>query len=246
MTRDDLEKRNVGENLDALMNLDPRGYGVCRILYAGSRAYTGEPLTMHAAQVLCDSVKENDLVYILVGFVLLPHKVPEMDGTVSAMLLARALVLAFGAKPVIVCPQDSVQAIEKCAAVVGLHIYEDLDTVQQDGSHTDLIAQIADGDIRHALRAQQVPERLALGLQRGHIQPHRVVVHAQRVGTAGFHRNYGGGLAGCQRGSLRRGGASHQGIVAGVKHRLAVLKVEDGTGQTVHQVTVVGHQQQRG
>lgn len=88
MTRDELEKRNVGENLDALMNLDPRGYGVCRILYAGSRDFTGEPLTMHAAQVLYDSVKENDLVYILVGFVLLPHRVPEMDGTVSAMLLA--------------------------------------------------------------------------------------------------------------------------------------------------------------
>ena len=35
------------------------------------------------------------------------------------MLLARALVMAFGAKPVIVCPDDSVQAIEKCAAVVG-------------------------------------------------------------------------------------------------------------------------------
>ena len=27
MTRDELEKRNVGENLDALMTLDPRGYG---------------------------------------------------------------------------------------------------------------------------------------------------------------------------------------------------------------------------
>ena len=26
MTRDELEKRNVGENLDALMNLDPRLY----------------------------------------------------------------------------------------------------------------------------------------------------------------------------------------------------------------------------
>ena len=35
MTRDELEKRNVGENLDAIMCLDPRGYGVCRILYAG-------------------------------------------------------------------------------------------------------------------------------------------------------------------------------------------------------------------
>ena len=46
MNRDELEKRNVGENLDALMNLDPRGYGVCRILYAGSRKATGEPLTI--------------------------------------------------------------------------------------------------------------------------------------------------------------------------------------------------------
>lgn len=131
MTRDELEKRNVGENLDSLMNLDPRGYGVCRILYAGSRAYTGEPLTMHAAEVLCNSVQEGDMVFILVGFVLLPHKVPEMDGTVSSMLLARALVMAFNAKPVIVCPQDSVEAIKKCAAVVGLHIYEDLDTVRE-------------------------------------------------------------------------------------------------------------------
>ena len=63
MTRDELEKRNVGENLDALMNLDPRGYGVCRILYAGSRAYTGEPLTMHAAQVLCGKRERSGVHY---------------------------------------------------------------------------------------------------------------------------------------------------------------------------------------
>ena len=130
MTRDELEKRNVGENLDALMTLDPRGYGVCRILYAGARDYTGEPLTMHAAEVLCGAVQPGDIVLILTGFVLIPHKVPEMDGTVSAMLLARALVLAFGAKPVIVCPTDSVEAIHRCAAVVGLHCYEDLETVK--------------------------------------------------------------------------------------------------------------------
>ena len=131
LTRDELEKRNVGENLDALMCLDPRGYGVCRILYAGSRALAGEPTAMHAAEALCGVVKPGDLVYILVGFVLLPHKVPEMDGSVSAMLLARALVLAFGAKPVLVCPSDSVEAFKKCANVVGLHCYEDLDTVRE-------------------------------------------------------------------------------------------------------------------
>ena len=126
MTRDELEKRNVGENLDAIMCLDPRGYGVCRILYAGSRAYTGEPTAMHAAEALCKAIHPGDPVYILVGFVLLPHKVPEMDGSVSAILLARSLVLAFGAKPIIVCPEDSVQAVKNCAAVVGLHIYEDI------------------------------------------------------------------------------------------------------------------------
>lgn len=127
--RDELEKRNVGENLDSLMNLDPRGYGVCRILYAGSRKHMGEPLTMQAAEALCDTVKEGDAVFILTGFVLLPHKVPEMDGMVSSLLLSRALVLAFQAKPIIICPADSVEAVKKCASVVGLHIYEDINTV---------------------------------------------------------------------------------------------------------------------
>ncbi|WAJ24939.1 DUF4392 domain-containing protein [Lacrimispora xylanolytica] len=131
MERAELEKRNVGENLDSLMNLDPRGYGVCRILYAGSRAYMGEPLAMNAAESLCNTVKEDDFVYILTGFVLLPHKQPEMDGMVSAILLARSLVLAFGAKPVILCPGDCVEPVKKCAGVVGLHIYEDLKVVRE-------------------------------------------------------------------------------------------------------------------
>ena len=48
---------------------------------------------MHAAEVLCAAVHPGDTVVIMTGFVLLPHKVPEMDGTVSSMLLARALVL---------------------------------------------------------------------------------------------------------------------------------------------------------
>ena len=129
MNREELEKQNVGENLDVLMNLDPRGYGVCRILYAGSRELTGRPLTMNAAEKLCGVVKENDPVFILTGFVLLPHRVPEMDGMVSSMLLARALVVAFGAKPVIICPEDCVEAVKKCSSVVGLHVYEDLKKV---------------------------------------------------------------------------------------------------------------------
>lgn len=130
MTKEELTELNIGEDLDALMNLDPRGYGVCRILYAGSRAYTGEPIAMHAARQLVKTIKAGDFVYIITGFVLRPHKVPEMDGIVSSMLLARALVQAFDAKPVIICPEQNKRAVIKMAPVVGLHCYEDMEMVE--------------------------------------------------------------------------------------------------------------------
>lgn len=183
MNRDELEKRNVGENLDTLMNLDPRGYGVCRILYAGSRKATGEPLTMHAAQTLVDAVKPGDLVYILTGFVLLPHKVPEMDGMVSSMLLARALVLAFDAKPIIVCPVDCVQAVKNCAAVVGLHIYEDIAAVRELPMSMGVVSFTKDAS--HAAAAADA--LLAQGM------PAAVVsIEAPGANDAGVYHNAGG------------------------------------------------------
>ncbi len=131
MTKEELSIYNVGENLDNLMNLDPRGYGVCRILYAGSRAYTGEPLTTHCAKKLAETIKPGDFVYILTGFILLPHKAPETDGIVSSMLLCRSLVQAFDAKPVIICPEDTLEAVKECAGAVGLHCYTDLEQVSE-------------------------------------------------------------------------------------------------------------------
>ena len=141
MTRDELEERNVAENLDALMTLDPRGYGVCHILYDGARKYTGEPLTLHSAKVLCDAVKPGDVVLILVGFVLLPHKVPEMDGTVGSILLARALVRAFGAKPVLVCPQAAAIILSAaCSHLDGKRIAEGK-SVYQGKLGTDVFSE---------------------------------------------------------------------------------------------------------
>lgn len=131
MTQYELTILNVGENLDQLMNLDPRGYGVCRILYEGAKKYTKKPLAMNAAMQLCDTLKEGDLVFIFTGFVLLPHKKAEMDGIVSSMLLSRALVKAFGAKPVIICPKDCVEAVENMSYVVGLHCYESIQEVME-------------------------------------------------------------------------------------------------------------------
>jgi hypothetical protein len=111
------------------MNLDPRGYGVCRILYGAAREYTGKPLSINAAEKLTELVKDGDVVYIITGFVLLQHKKAEMDGIIGAVLIARALAVAFGAKPVIVCPEDNLQAVEKLAFVVGLHLYKSVGEV---------------------------------------------------------------------------------------------------------------------
>lgn len=126
MTREELAMWNVGTNLDQLMNLDPRGYGVCRILYEGSRAYAGEPVAMHSAKALTKLLCSGDIVYIMTGFILRPHKCPETDGIVGAILLARALIKAFDVKPIIVCPEENKVAVKNCAPFVGMHLYEEI------------------------------------------------------------------------------------------------------------------------
>ncbi len=131
MTQQELTVLNLGQSLDDLANLDPRGYGVCKILYKASREYTGGPTTMNAAQKLCDTVREGDFVFIMTGFVLRPYKKPETDGIVSSMLLCRALVKAFGAKPVIICPEDNYKAVQNMAACVGLHLFEDMEVLKE-------------------------------------------------------------------------------------------------------------------
>ncbi|MFW2487333.1 DUF4392 domain-containing protein [Clostridium chromiireducens] len=131
MNQEELTIFNLGENLDNLMNLDPRGYGVCRILYSASREYTKEPLTTNAAKKLVNTLKEGDLVYIMTGFVLLPFKKAEMDGIVSSILLARSLIKAFNVKPVIICPEDNMEAVKNLAQVMGLHFYDSIEELNE-------------------------------------------------------------------------------------------------------------------
>lgn len=86
---------------------------------------------MNAAGKLCDTLKQDDLVYIMTGFVLPPFGSAETDGVISSVLLARSLVIAFGAKPVIVCQEENVPAVKAMAAVVGLHLYESIDELKK-------------------------------------------------------------------------------------------------------------------
>ena len=124
MTQYETTLLNLGGSLDDLANLDPRGYGVCKLLYKAAREYTGMPLCVNSAKKLSETLGEGSLVYIMTGFVLHPFNKAETDGAVGAVLLARALVKAFEAKPVIICPEDCVKALEKVAESIGLMPYD--------------------------------------------------------------------------------------------------------------------------
>jgi hypothetical protein len=154
MTERELAEYNVGENLDQLMNLDPRGYGVCRVLYPASRNYAGGPVAMHAAKKLyelLDSKKSDTIVYVMTGFILRPHLQPETDGITGALLFVRALIRAFGITPVIVIPEKNKPAVLDCAPVLGLHVYDDIETactLPLSFAYTIISADQAEADVQ--------------------------------------------------------------------------------------------------
>lgn len=138
MDKYNLSALQAGENLDALMNLDPRGYGVCRALYPISRKLTGSdsltgsdgPVSIHAAKYLLKHIKPGAVVYVMTGFILLPHECPETDGAVSSMVFCQMLA-KWGVKPVLVCPEDCREPARAMAAAAGLHFYDGEDAVEK-------------------------------------------------------------------------------------------------------------------
>lgn len=124
-------RMNMGENLDALMNLDPSCLGINRAIYPGARDYEKGPLAMSCAQYLVDTVKPGDTVLIMCGFVLKNQKRAEMDGFTGALVMARALSKGLGAKPVIITPRESEEAVKHCAYAVGMHYVESVGLLRE-------------------------------------------------------------------------------------------------------------------
>ncbi len=118
MTRKEITFLNLGKSLDDLANLDPKGYGVCKLLYKAAYDFTGKPLCLNAAQLLCDTLKKDATVFILTGFILSPFNKAETDGAISSVLLSSALEKAFGVKTVIVCPEEAEKAIIKLSELL--------------------------------------------------------------------------------------------------------------------------------
>ncbi|NRW45159.1 hypothetical protein DFH76_002509 [Clostridium beijerinckii] len=107
-----------------------------------------------------NTLKDGDLVYIMTGFVLLPFKKAEMDGIVSSMILARALVKAFNVKPVIICPEDNMEAVKNLAQVIGVHLYDSIEELKEYPISIAAIPFTKDENVA----AKQADEIIAKGL----------------------------------------------------------------------------------
>ena len=164
MTQYETTLLNLGESLDNLANLDPRGYGVCKLLYKAAREFTGEPLCVNSARKLCETLTEGSLVYIMTGFVLHPFNKAETDGAVGSVLFARALTKAFGAKPVIICPGECADAVERIAESIGFSLVDVISFTKDEALAEECADEILFRGVPDAVIAIECPGKNAKGV----------------------------------------------------------------------------------
>ena len=145
----------VGENLDALITLDLRGYHVGRILYRAARAVAGEPLTLGAARAILENTSAGDTVMLTTGFPFLPYGKPELDGLIGTAVVARALDIALGAHPVIVTEAATVPVMSALMTAAGLNLYATLDEMHQY-PHSGAVIPFTTDSSRASAQAEEV------------------------------------------------------------------------------------------
>jgi D-glutamate cyclase len=121
----------TGERIDRLMTVEirplngglPAGFVVP--MYEVCRAHHGEPLSSLAARRLTDVLSRGDTVFIATGAGVAP-KLPqgETDGPVGAAVLARALILAFGVRVVLVTEDAHAAPVAAVADVINAEMRE--------------------------------------------------------------------------------------------------------------------------
>jgi len=92
-----------------------------RALHEAGAALVQEPMPLAAARRLAAAVTRGDRVLLLTG-VYDPVNLPygETDGPPGVAVLARALDIGLGAKPVVACEEQVMESVELTAVAVGL------------------------------------------------------------------------------------------------------------------------------
>jgi hypothetical protein len=124
----DLPTRVLGENVDRLISLDPRHWGLALALYEAARRRTSAPLAMGAAQALLEAGRERS-VLICTGFPVFPLLIQETDGLMGAACLARAVDLGLAGRPVLITEASAVPMLRAACRAAGLYVETDWSVV---------------------------------------------------------------------------------------------------------------------
>jgi len=111
----------IGEGIDRLVTLDVRARGVIYNLYDAARKLVDSPLTLTAARRIVETVKNGNAVIITTGFRVLPQKVQETDGPLGAAALAKSLIKAFNANPIVVIEEPSREIMASTLRALGIN-----------------------------------------------------------------------------------------------------------------------------
>jgi hypothetical protein len=109
---------NFGESIDRLLNVDVVGRGIIHNLYNRARQIENAPLALHAATALFNTVKSGDNVILTTGFPIPPTMVPETDGPLGAVVLARAFHTVLGANSIVVAEEDALDVTAALAKAI--------------------------------------------------------------------------------------------------------------------------------
>lgn len=93
---------------------------------------------MSAAAALCNALRQEDAVIVATGFVFPPWRTGELDGVVGASVIARALEMGLGARPILVVEPELVPAMTDLIRTAGLQPTTEATAFQQQ-PHTALI-----------------------------------------------------------------------------------------------------------
>jgi hypothetical protein len=113
----------AAETIDGLTSLDLSRRGAIPALHAEARRLVGEPLALAAAREALARTSEGAVVTILTGFPEFPwigRGVAETDGPIGAAVLARAMIRARRAIPILPCEPHFAPVIMAALRGIGL------------------------------------------------------------------------------------------------------------------------------
>jgi hypothetical protein len=113
----------AAETIDDLTRLDLPRRGAITALHAEARRLVGAPLGLAAAREMLARTADGAVVAILTGFPEFPwvrRGVAETDGPIGAAVLARSLITARRAVPILPCEPHFAPVIEAAVRGIGL------------------------------------------------------------------------------------------------------------------------------